>query len=154
MPELILWRHAEAYDADTLEDDLERKLTDKGQRQAERVAHWLERNLPASHRVFTSEARRAHQTARHLGKKAKVLPALNPGSTPELVLAAVEWERYAEPCVVVGHQPWLGGVVHRLLTGIDGEISVRKGALWWIARRSEGDRVGVVVRAVVSPDLL
>ncbi|MCS6997247.1 MAG: histidine phosphatase family protein [Casimicrobiaceae bacterium] len=151
MAELILWRHADAYDAAPGEDDLARKLTDRGQRQAERVARWLERNLPASHRIFVSEARRSEQTARYLGTKLKVLRALNPDSTVDAVLAAIDWPHLPETLVVVGHQPWLGGVVHRLLTGVDGPISIRKGALWWLSTRDEGR---ILVRAVVSPDLL
>ena len=36
--DLIVWRHAEAEDG---VPDLERKLTAKGRKQAERVAQWL-----------------------------------------------------------------------------------------------------------------
>ncbi len=64
MSEIIFWRHAEAHDADADQDDLSRKLTVKGQRQAERVAFWLDRNLPQQCKVFVSEAKRAQQTAR------------------------------------------------------------------------------------------
>ena len=42
--DLILWRHAEAEDG---VPDLERRLTGKGRKQAERVAQWLLQRMPA-----------------------------------------------------------------------------------------------------------
>ncbi len=154
MSELILWRHAEAHEAMPGESDLERKLTDKGRRQAERVATWLERNLPATRRVYVSEAKRAQQTARFLDKKARVLPALNPDQEADVVMAAIEAQKASEPIVLVGHQPWIGMLIHHLLTGQDGYVSVKKGALWWLSLRQRSEESSVLVRAVVSPDLL
>ncbi len=43
--DLILWRHAEAFDALEGEDDLSRSLTPKGERQAQRMAEWLNQRL-------------------------------------------------------------------------------------------------------------
>ena len=45
--ELILWRHAEAEPG---EPDLGRKLTAKGEKQARRVAEWLQTRLPQTAR--------------------------------------------------------------------------------------------------------
>ncbi|MDO8419662.1 MAG: histidine phosphatase family protein, partial [Rubrivivax sp.] len=45
--DLLLWRHAEALEAGEAQDDLDRALTRKGERQAQRVADWLNRQLPA-----------------------------------------------------------------------------------------------------------
>ena len=55
--DLILWRHAEALDMREVQDDLDRALTPKGERQALRMAEWLNRHLPASTRVLVSPAR-------------------------------------------------------------------------------------------------
>ena len=41
--DLILWRHAEAFELPDGGDDLDRALTPKGERQAARVADWLSR---------------------------------------------------------------------------------------------------------------
>ena len=49
--DLILWRHAEAVIERPGEDDLERPLTTKGERQALRVAEWLHQRLAHSTRV-------------------------------------------------------------------------------------------------------
>ena len=58
--ELILWRHAEAEPG---EPDLGRKLTAKGEKQARRVAEWLQTRLPQTAKIYVSPARRAQQTA-------------------------------------------------------------------------------------------
>ncbi|MEY3273589.1 MAG: putative phosphohistidine phosphatase, SixA, partial [Pseudomonadota bacterium] len=52
--DLILWRHAEALEMREVQDDLDRALTPKGERQALRMAEWLNRHLPASTRVLVS----------------------------------------------------------------------------------------------------
>jgi len=67
--DLILWRHAEAFELRELTDDLDRALTPKGERQAQRMAGWLNRQLPAGARVLASPARRAQQTAAALAMK-------------------------------------------------------------------------------------
>ena len=54
------------------------RSTSKGERQAQRVAAWLNHQLPASARVLVSPARRAQQTAAALDRKFKTLPALAP----------------------------------------------------------------------------
>ena len=69
--DLILWRHAEAEPG---EPDLGRRLTAKGIQQAERMAKWLDRHLPATTRILTSPADRAEQTARALKRKYRVGP--------------------------------------------------------------------------------
>jgi phosphohistidine phosphatase len=49
--DLILWRHAEAHEAAPGEDDMSRSLTPRGERQAIRMAQWLERQLPEGTRT-------------------------------------------------------------------------------------------------------
>lgn len=161
MSEIIFWRHAEAHDALPEQDDLERKLTVKGQRQAERVAFWLDRNLPQHCRVFVSPARRALQTARCLARKHKVISELVPGATPEQVLTVIGWgtaDAPREPIIVVGHQPWIGQCIQQLLfKGSDAAASsfaVRKGAAWWLQSREREAHNEVVVRAVTTPEFL
>jgi len=56
--------------------------------------------------------------------------------------------------VVVGHQPTLGEVAARLLSGGEAEWSVRKGAVWWFSARDRGGELEVVLTAVVAPELL
>ena len=56
--------------------------------------------------------------------------------------------------MLVGHQPDLGAVIAALLAERQGRWSVKKGGLWWLTNRVRNEEAQVVVRAVVSPDLL
>jgi phosphohistidine phosphatase len=148
--DLIVWRHAEAQDG---MPDLERELTAKGRKQAERVAQWLLQRMPARFAVISSPAARALQTAQALGVPVKTDRTLAPGASPEAILKASGWPDYKSTAVVVGHQPDLGRVVAELL-GARGGLSLKKGALWWLSNRVRDEKDQTVVRAVVSPDLL
>src|SRR5262245_60538567 len=149
--DLIIWRHAEAEDG---APDLERKLTAKGRKQAERVAHWLLQRLPARFAVIASPAARAQQTAEALGVPVKTDRTLAPGASPATIIKACGWPDYKSAAAVVGHQPDLGRLVGHLLAGQAMSTSIRKGGLWWISNRVRDETDQVVVRAVVSPDLL
>lgn len=155
MSEIIFWRHAEAHDVDEGQSDLDRKLTVKGQRQAERVAFWLDRNLPQQCKVFVSQAKRAQQTARCLPRKHKTLVELNPDARPDGVLAAVGWGAQTEPIVIIGHQPWIGECIHWLLMEAVAPMTVRRGAVWWLQSRVREELAQeVILRAVATPELL
>ena len=154
--DLVLWRHA---DAEVGTPDLGRALTHKGHKQARRVAAWLHRHLPDSARVLVSPARRARETAQALaelsGHPLHELNAIAPGASVADLLAAVGWPGDDSTVVVVGHQPTLGEVAGHLLTGRASEFSIKKGAVWWLAGRRHQDAASeVVLRAVISPDLM
>src|SRR5688500_20322497 len=80
--DLILWRHAEAEDG---VPDLERRLTAKGRKQAERVAQWLLQRMPARFILLSSPATRAQQTAEALGVPIKTDRTLAPGAAPAAI---------------------------------------------------------------------
>ena len=165
--DLILWRHAEAGDAiaDDLALDLKRRLTPKGEKQAQRMAEWLNRFLPDSTRVLVSPAVRCQQTAQALGRKFQTREALGPGGTVGTLLTLARWPQRREPVLVVGHQPTLGLVAATLMGGT-GSIagpqgphdtpswSVRKGAVWWLRHRERGGVAEVVLVSVRSPEAL
>ena len=149
--ELILWRHAEAEDTSP---DMARILTKKGRNQASRLADWLNPRLPQPVRILMSPALRTMQTAQALGRSCEEVAALAPGASVEDILAATGWPD-ADGCVVaVGHQPDLGQVAVRLLTGQGGDIAFRKGGIWWFQSRMRQGEVEVILKAVVSPDWL
>ena len=152
--DLILWRHAEAFEAREGEADLERALTPKGERQAQRMAEWLGQRLAHSTRILVSPALRCQQTAKALGKKYKTLAELGPDGDAEVVLKAARWPDASEPVLIVGHQPTLGLVAASLLTGTPQPWPVKKGAIWWIRARHREDGVQVVLQAVQAPDCL
>lgn len=152
--DLILWRHAEAVEIAPGGDDLARALTPRGEKQAARMAAWLDRQLPDSARIWVSPARRAEQTAQALQRKFRVSPALGPMGSTDQLLELVQWP-HAKGCVlVVGHQPTLGQTIAQLLGLSASECAVKKGALWWLRYRERDAMVQTVVVTVQSPELM
>ncbi len=152
--DLILWRHAEAVDIALCDDDMSRVLTPRREKQAARMASWLDRQLPDSARIWVSPARRTEQTAHALERKFRLSPALGPMGTSEQLLELVQWP-HAKGCVlVIGHQPTLGQTISKLLGLTVGECSVKKGALWWLRFRERETGGQTVVVTVQSPEVL
>lgn len=147
--DLILWRHAEAEDGSP---DLGRALTERGRKQAARMADWLTPRLPPDIRILASPAERTRQTAQALGRDYAVEPALAPGATAAEVLATAGWPEAARPVLIVGHQPTLGRIAARLLAGAEGDVSVKKAGVWWFQSRMRNGELQVVLRAVAGPD--
>jgi len=148
--DLILWRHADAEDGVPGKPDDARALTAKGEKQARRVAAWLEKQIPENARVIVSPAVRAQQTARALTKKFETSRDIGTSAGPQSVLKAAGWPEEQGMVVVVGHQPTLGQAAALALTGEAADWSFKKGAIWWIESR-DGD---VTVRAVLAPEFL
>ena len=146
--ELILWRHADAEDG---YPDASRQLTAKGHTQARRMAAWLNERLPKDAVILVSPAVRAQQTARALDRKFETCDAIAPGAEPAEVLKAAHWPRAARTTLIVGHQPTLGHVASLLLTGAEGELSVKKAGVWWVSGTRRG-ACGLLV--VMSPGML
>lgn len=149
--DLILWRHAEAEDG---APDLERKLTSKGARQAEKVAVFLRQHLPENTRILVSPAARTQQTVAPLTGHFTLAPTIAPGASALAVLEAARWPNAGGAVLVVGHQPTLGEVAARLLGSDDYSLSIRKGALWWFSRREREGEPQVTLRLVISPEFL
>ncbi|GAP36309.1 histidine phosphatase family protein [Piscinibacter sakaiensis] len=152
--DLILWRHAEAHPAREGQDDLERPLSAKGERQAQRMADWLNQRLAHTTRILVSPALRTQQTARALGRPFKTVAELAPDGNGEALLRAARWPASGEPVLVVGHQPTLGLVAAHLLAELPQPWSIKKAAVWWLRDRDREGLSQVVLQAVQSPDLL
>ena len=156
--DLILWRHAEAEDstadAPTSAADLDRALTPRGEKQALRMAAWLDRQLPEGARIWVSPARRCEQTALALGRKYKIRPELAPDTAPAQLLELVQWPAHKYPVLVIGHQPTLGQTIAQLLDLKESECAVKKGALWWLRSRERDGQNQTVIVTVQSPEVL
>ena len=159
--DLILWRHAEAHDhpdpqagcpGDAL--DLARRLTPRGEKQAARMAAWLDRQLPNGARIWSSPAVRCEQTALAMGRKFKLREELAPEGDPLALLELAQWPLGRSPVLVVGHQPTLGRVVASLLGLTEEDCSVKKGAVWWLRHRERGSSGQTVVVTVQTPELI
>lgn len=154
MMDLILWRHAEAEEGPEGTDDLTRALTARGEKQAARMAAWLDRQLPEGLRVLASPARRTEQTASALGRKFKMRAELLPGAAPHDLLELAQWPRAKGAVLIVGHQPVLGQTISLLLGMQAPECAVRKGSVWWLRQRQRLDQSQTVLLTVQSPELL
>jgi phosphohistidine phosphatase len=140
-------------------DDLSRPLTKKGERQASRMAAWLDRHLPEGTRVLVSPSERTQQTVAPLGRKFKLRDELVPDTTVDDVLTLLKWHpetgpQSKGPVLLVGHQPYLGQLIARLL-GMDEQIcSVRKGGVWWLRTRMRDGQLQTVLLTVAVPDFI
>ena len=155
--DLILWRHAEAEELSPDAqggNDLERSLSPRGEKQAARMAAWLDRHLGEGARVLCSPARRCEQTALALGRKYKIRAELGPDAPPSQLLELVQWPVNKLPILVIGHQPTLGQTIAQLLGLQESECAVKKGALWWLRTREREGGLQTVVVTVQSPELL
>ena len=160
--DLILWRHAEAFelvpDKVSEQHDLDRALTAKGERQAHRMAEWLNQRLAHSTRILVSPARRAQQTAKALDRNFKTVEALSPSGSVEGLIQAARWPDGNEPVLIIGHQPTLGLAAAQLLSGQQQAWAIKKAAVWWLRHRQRdvnADGSGqVILQVVQGPDFL
>jgi phosphohistidine phosphatase len=152
--DLVLWRHAEAHEWVEGCDDMARSLTPRGEKQAARMAAWLDRQLPEGTRIWVSPSRRTEQTIHALGRKYKVRPELAPEGSVDLLLALIQWPQAKGIVLVVGHQPTLGQTIAQLIGLSAADCSVKKGAVWWLRSRQREAGTQTVVVTVQSPELL
>ena len=146
--ELIVWRHAEAENSSP---DIARKLTTKGEKQAQKMASWLKERIKKPVRILVSPAVRTQQTATALNAKFEISAEVGIGASAKRILHAVGWPDAEGTIVVVGHQPTLGQVAATLLTDQGNDWKVEKGAMWWFSTSVEwGDPV-TVLRAMITP---
>jgi phosphohistidine phosphatase len=137
-----------------MRSDLERALTPRGEKQAARMAQWLDRQLPGSTRILVSPARRCEQTAHALGRKFKICSELAPGATAAQLLELAQWPTGKSPVLVIGHQPTLGQAIAQLVGLQASDCALKKGALWWLRSRERDGQGQTLVLSVQSPELL
>ncbi len=149
--ELLLWRHAEAEEGTP---DLARELTEKGRRQAAKIAAFLDQNLPADTRILVSPAARTRQTISALTDHFTLAPSIAPGASAQDILDAARWPDAGGSVLIVSHQPTLGAVAALLLESAEPSLSIKKGALWWFSRRERDGFIQTTLRLVITPEFL
>jgi phosphohistidine phosphatase len=159
--DLILWRHAEAEDGDGNTPDAKRRLTARGEKQARKMAAWLNERLPHNPTVLVSPTERTQQTAHALGLPFEIEPLIGVGADCTDLLTAAAWldagkRRVSRrgTAIIVGHQPTLGRLAALLLSGTEADWAVKKGAVWWFSRRTREGEDQVVLRSMVGPELI
>ena len=150
--DLLLWRHAEAEEG---VDDLKRRLTERGERQARAMAKWIRDHQPRDMRIIASPAVRTQQTADALKLPFETHRKIGPAACVSELIAAADWPSSAAGAVlIVGHQPALGRLAALLLSGQEAEWTIKKGALWWLSNRVRRGETQTVLRAVIPCELL
>jgi phosphohistidine phosphatase len=152
--DLLLWRHAEAVDADPSVEDRARELTKKGRKQARKMADWLNQQLPQSTRVFSSPAKRCQDTVVTLDRKFRLSPELSMEGSATGALATVGWPKAGGTVLLVGHQPMLADIVAQCLAMPAHACNVRKGSLWWIRYADKQAPDGALLVTVQLPEML
>lgn len=147
--DLLLWRHAEAVDGAL---DHARELTSRGHEQARAVAAWLKQRQPRKLLVLASPTMRTRQTAAAFTDDFSVVNGLGPDAGVSDILAASGWPDRDTPCLIVGHQPALGQLAGLLLSGVEHDVTIKKGALWWFSNRVRAGETQTVLRAAIPPD--
>jgi phosphohistidine phosphatase len=150
--DLLLWRHAEAEEEGT--DDLNRRLTERGERQARSMAQWIRNHQPKELRIVVSPAVRCQQTAQALKLPFETVRKLGPDACVSELMAATGWPAAQGAVLVIGHQPTLGRMAALLLAGHEAEWTIKKGALWWLTNRVRRGETQTVLRAVIPSELL
>lgn len=149
--DLILWRHAEAEILMHGQSDLARTLTKKGHRQAKQMSAWLKKYLPKQTYVLVSPAVRSLDTVHYWGDDWHEESRLAPDRPLQPLLQMLEKSPF-ETLMLVGHQPWIGELAAHCLGMPDGQMSIKKGAVWWLRLPKAG--MPYKLYSVQSPDLI
>lgn len=149
--DLLLWRHAEAEEGD---DDLKRRLTERGERQAKVMAAWIRQHQPKDLRIVVSPSIRTQQTAQALRLPFETHRKIGPEACVSELIAASGWPQASGSVLIIGHQPSLGRLAALLLAGHEAEWSIKKGALWWLSNRVRRGETQTVLRAMIPVEIL
>ncbi len=164
MANLILWRHAEAEAESTSGQDIDRALTKRGRKDAEKMAEWLSQHLPANTEILCSPARRCLETAAALNhptiresassieREIKIAEFLSVDSSVEIMAKKVTNEDSSKTLLLIGHQPNLGLLIAKLLGMDSGACVVKKGAVWWLRQRLINGASQTYLFTVQPPD--
>jgi phosphohistidine phosphatase len=142
--QLWLLRHGEAVPHDSREDDADRELTARGERQSAAAGAALARLGVEFSAIYTSPKTRAAGTARLAAEALSVEPEeeemLADGFDRKDALELVRRHEDGARVLVVGHEPSFSQVVHDL-TG--GRVDFKKGGV--AAIRLDGTRAVLIV---------
>lgn len=133
--DLFLLRHADANTEASTDEG--RKLSEKGEAQAKKVARFIEENELEPDLVLTSPVRRAHETAKivagHLRAELITVPWAACGMHPESALDELRAYVKFDRVILVGHEPDFSMLTAHLLGLRDhAQIRIRKASLTFI----------------------
>jgi phosphohistidine phosphatase len=143
---LYLARHGEAV---TKQEDPDRPLSGDGRRDVSHVADILEKTNAAVDRVIHSGKLRARQTAEILAQSVmrevglETVPDMNPMDPVEPWVKKIEG--FEQDAMLVGHMPFMGKLVSRLVIGREDAdlVFFHAGAVVCLERTGSG-RWGII----------
>jgi len=143
MANIILWRHADAEVISSSGADIDRALTKRGRKDAQRMASWLNDCLPEGTIILCSPAKRCLETLAALNDvnvsankyKIQVVELLGLDALPERILQSISNTDTEQTYLLVGHQPNIGFVIAELIGMQEKSCVVKKGSVWWIRQR-------------------
>ena len=151
---LYLVQHGEAKPKDV---DPERRLTEKGRRDVEKVAAFLRPLGLAVAAVWQSGKPRARQTAEILAgaleAKAGVVERAGLAPNDPVAPVAEQFNDAAEDTMIVGHLPFMGKLAALLVAGDESAavVAFRNGGVVCLERNDDG---AWSVRWAVTPDVV
>lgn len=139
--QLYLVQHGDAL---TKDEDPQRRLSDKGRADIERLAAWLVTNGVTVPRICHSGKTRARQTAELLGSVletgGKIHPAegLGPNDPPEVFLKRLE--NVDEDILIASHLPFVARILSQAVTGASNQqpVEFRPGSIAVVERDKNG----------------
>lgn len=118
---VFIVRHAQAVIGEN--NDANRALDAIGQQQAQKLAHWLSKQIQGDIQLVSSPYLRTKQTASAIAKalncEIKELSSLIPSSITNGALDALA--DYTQDVIVVSHQPLVGCLASQLVDGNNSE---------------------------------
>lgn len=132
MLDLLLLRHADANTE--AESDDARRLSDKGEGQAKKVARFIEDHDLEPDLILSSPVRRAHETAKivaeHLDAELRVVQWAACGMTPETAMEELRAYARYDRVILVGHEPDFSQLAAQLIGLSEAEnLRIRKASL-------------------------
>lgn len=152
---LYLIQHGDAVPEQV---DPERPLSRRGRTDVEALAAQMARTRVGVERIISSGKLRAHQTAEIVA--SSIAPTLNVQDVADGLRPndSTDWltgnlERWNDDTVAVGHLPFVGKMVSRLVTGSDDApiVSFVPGTAVCLARGENGE--GWTIAWMITPDL-
>ena len=137
--ELYILRHAIAVERGTkgYDDDTQRPLTPKGERKMRRIAKGMKKLGLSFDLILSSRLTRARQTAQIVAETFEAVERLKfsghlapDGETEDLIHDLKRLYHRSNSVVLVGHEPYLSGLMGTLLTGKSAlDVNFKKGGL-------------------------
>ena len=115
------------------------------------MSGWLKKYLPKQTYVLVSPALRTRETIAYWGSHWQEDSRLSP-ERPAAPLLQLLQESPFECLMLVGHQPWIGELAAAALGVTDGQLSIKKGAVWWLRLPKSGGPYKLY--SVQSPELI